>query len=100
MEGQTYEETLIELSHRFSEMEVPVKYVEIDSWWYPKDQFFAVTEWAPDDTKDYIFPNGLVYLQEQTGFKFAAHNRYWSGQNVYATQNGGDYNFDKGKRVL
>lgn len=36
MEGMTFEETFIEMSRVFAERGVPVRYAEIDSWWYPK----------------------------------------------------------------
>ena len=74
-------------------MGIPVKYLEIDSWWYPKDKLLAVVEWTalPD-----IFPNGLDYLQEQTGWPIVAHNRYWSRNTTYDIENGGQYNFIRG----
>ena len=36
---------------------------------------------------------GLCTLQfaEKTGWKFQMHNRRWSEDNVYAKQNGGNY---------
>ena len=40
-----------------------------------------------------IFPNGTQYVQEKTGWVFQGHNRYWAPDNVYATQNGGEYPF-------
>ena len=40
-----------------------------------------------------VFPNGLENLYSKTGLKVVAHNRYWATDNVYATQNGGSYNF-------
>ena len=37
-----------------------------------------------------------------TGWKYVAHNRYWSTANVYAKQNGGDYEFiiEKGGKAI
>jgi hypothetical protein len=40
-----------------------------------------------------IFPHGLAYFQEQTQWSIIAHNRYWSGNTDYASQNGGAYEF-------
>jgi hypothetical protein len=40
-----------------------------------------------------IFPHGLAYFQEQTQWSIIAHNRYWSGNTDYASQNGGTYEF-------
>lgn len=40
-----------------------------------------------------IFPNGLDYLYNQTGWLVQAHNRYWDMDTVYAKANGGPYDF-------
>ena len=36
---------------------------------------------------------GIRALQEATGWKIVAHNRYWSANTDYAEQNGGNYSF-------
>ncbi len=72
-------------------MGVPVRSAEIDSWWYEKDAFYAVVDWTTP--MENIFPNGLVNLQESTGFRMVAHNRYWSRDNIYVD----DYDFIRGK---
>ncbi len=49
------------------------KYIfQIDSWWYYKGELQGVTNWTelPD-----IFPRGLDYVQQATGWPIAAHNR-------------------------
>ena len=63
---------------------------QIDSWWYYKDELQGVSNWSelPE-----IFPNGLDFIQESTGWPMVAHNRYWSKDNVYAEQNGGKFQF-------
>ena len=38
MDGLNYEETLIQLSRDFEAQSLPVRHLEIDSWWYPKDK--------------------------------------------------------------
>lgn len=40
-----------------------------------------------------VFPNGIESLYETTGWFIQAHNKYWAYDNVYATDNGGDYEF-------
>lgn len=40
-----------------------------------------------------IFPDGLDYVYNHTGWAIVGHNRYWSDNNVYAKQNGGQYDF-------
>ena len=36
-----------------------------------------------------IFPDGLDYVRNATGWAIQGHNRYWATNNVYALQNGG-----------
>ena len=36
-----------------------------------------------------IFPDGLDYVRNATGWLIQGHNRYWATNNVYALQNGG-----------
>jgi hypothetical protein len=40
-----------------------------------------------------IFPDGMAYVHQQTGWPFQLHNRFWATDNIYARQNGGDYGF-------
>jgi len=84
-----YEDTFIEMSKQFREKGIPVRSLEIDSYWYEKDLFFAVKNWTvrPD-----LFPNGLKNLAEKTQWKIVAHNRHWSSRNVYTD----DYDFIRG----
>jgi hypothetical protein len=49
-----------------------------------------VSNWSATEK---TFPNGLRPFFEQVNMPFYAHNRYWAADNVYATQNGGDYEF-------
>ena len=63
----------------------------LDSWWYYQDPATAgVTDWIgrPD-----VFPHGNDYLRNKTGWPIMGHNRYWAVENVYATANGGQYDF-------
>jgi hypothetical protein len=75
------------------ESKIPYTYVLIDSWWYFKGHQAGVTDWAPMPRD---FPTGLnatSRLHRTTNWGMQAHNRYWSDQNIYAKQNGGDYEF-------
>ena len=75
--------------------------------WYYQDG--GVSNWEPMED---VFPDGsefgmyiiitsiangfifvVEYVYQATGMLVQAHNRYWSGHAVYATQNGGDYVF-------
>lgn len=91
----TYQNTLVNVYNNDVSLEkIPYKYVLLDSWWYSRaentDTGGGVTEWWP---RSDIFPDGIEYLVQQTGWLVQAHNRYWSDQAVYATANGGDYEF-------
>ena len=50
----------------------------------------GVKEW---DATNSTFPDGLAAFAEKSGWKFQMHNRMWSDDNIYATQNGGKYKF-------
>ena len=40
-----------------------------------------------------VFPHGLNYLYDRTGWVVQGHNRYWSAETTYAKENGGKWNF-------
>ena len=63
---------------------------QIDSWWYYKGPIQGVTNWTAMND---LFPMGLEQVQQQTAWPLAAHNRYWSGLNDYAVENGGSFHF-------
>jgi len=88
--GKTYEETLIDVKSYAVQNSIPYKYILLDSWWYYQGQGSGVKNWVgrPD-----VFPHGNSYLRNQTGWPIMGHNRYWAVDNVYAKQNGGDYDF-------
>ncbi len=69
---------------------LPYGGVLLDSWWYPKDKKGGVTSWTATNK---TFPRGLESFNEKVQLPIVAHNRYWSSENVYAKQNGGQYDF-------
>ena len=89
--NKTMEQTILDVKAYADEAGIPYRHVLLDSWWYyqAKDTG-AVTNWTarPD-----VFPRGMRFLRDRTGWPIVAHNRYWSGENVYAKQNGGDFDF-------
>ncbi|CAG0900286.1 unnamed protein product [Darwinula stevensoni] len=89
-EGMNYEETVLAVVDHLSEIGLPIKYFQLDSWWYPKGADEGVVEWTalPD-----VFPNGLQNLYQAVGLPFLAHNRWFSPETTYATENGGEYEF-------
>ena len=88
MPGGNYEDTVVAIKKYADDIELPIKYILLDSWWYFKGSNGGVSDWAarPD-----VFPGGLQALHQKTGLLVQAHNRYWAADAVYAKQNGGAY---------
>ena len=73
-----------DLANQFKAMDVPIRFLQYDSWWYPKDNTSrrgGVIEW--NALKD-VFPDGLQFLNNKTQMPVVAHNRWWSNITVYA----------------
>ena len=87
---KTYEDTLIDVKVYADSVQIPYKYVLLDSWWYYRGVGAGVSDWVgrPD-----VFPHGMAYLRNKTGWPIMGHNRYWAVDNIYATANGGNYDF-------
>lgn len=85
-----YQDTLLNVLADEKARGVPIKYLQLDSWWYTQGKGGGVTNWSATSK---TFPNGLLPFYEQVKMPFYAHNRYWAAENVYAKQNGGDYDF-------
>eukprot|EP00656_Telonema_subtile_P056933 TRINITY_DN9247_c0_g5_i1.p1 TRINITY_DN9247_c0_g5~~TRINITY_DN9247_c0_g5_i1.p1 ORF type:complete len:792 (-),score=169.10 TRINITY_DN9247_c0_g5_i1:182-2557(-) len=88
--GKTYQDTLIDVKNYAVSEQIPYKYILLDSWWYYQGKGSGVSNWVgrPD-----VFPDGNAYLRNVTGWPIMGHNRYWAVDNVYAKQNGGQYEF-------
>ena len=72
---------------------IPYKVLLIDSYWYFKGEGGGVKNWTAMPS---VFPGGQAGLRDLlalTGWRVTAHNRYWSGNTDYASQNGGGYDF-------
>ncbi|KAK7491665.1 hypothetical protein BaRGS_00017118, partial [Batillaria attramentaria] len=91
-----YAATLNDVRQDAKTRSLPYRYMQIDSWWYPKDSLGAVTTW---DAMDDIFPHGLKALHSDLQLPIAAHNRYWSKNTTYAKQNGGQFDFFIGQNL-
>eukprot|EP01097_Dermamoeba_algensis_P005805 TRINITY_DN3665_c0_g1_i2.p1 TRINITY_DN3665_c0_g1~~TRINITY_DN3665_c0_g1_i2.p1 ORF type:complete len:806 (+),score=207.33 TRINITY_DN3665_c0_g1_i2:122-2539(+) len=83
--GMNYEDTLLDLDRRLTEeYKLPIRYWQLDSWWYPKGINDGVTLW--ESTAD-IFPHGMGYVHDHLlGNKtksFVLHNRYFAPDNDY-----------------
>lgn len=86
----TYQDTILAVKAYADSVKLPYKHWLMDSWWYYQGDGGGVTNWTarPD-----IFPGGTAAVTAQTKWGIVAHNRFWADNNVYATQNGGDYQF-------
>lgn len=77
-QGVNYETTMIDVAQK---IQIPYRYLQLDSWWYYKGIGNGVTEWTPMPD---IFPSGLVALHRRLeNIPFAAHNRFWAYDTVY-----------------
>ena len=72
MENKSYQDTIVELHQQFKLRNIPVSYIDFDSWWYLKGIDNGVKSWT---SLPLVFPDGLEYLFNQTGLQIAAHNR-------------------------
>ncbi|KAK8380448.1 hypothetical protein O3P69_016791 [Scylla paramamosain] len=69
---------------------LPIRRVQLDSWWYYKGAGGGVKNWT--EIPEFL-PEGIAGLHQATGWPIVAHNRYFSGDTDYAQQNGGPYLF-------
>jgi hypothetical protein len=85
-----YQQALEGVHAYAAEQKIPYRHVLLDSWWYTKGDGGGLKEW---DATNSTFPDGLKAFALETNWKFQMHNRYWSDNNVYSTENGGKYKF-------
>ena len=43
--------------------QLPIRYINYDSWWYVKGNDLGVKSWTAQDD---VFPSGMEYLYNQT----------------------------------
>ncbi|CAG0917820.1 unnamed protein product [Notodromas monacha] len=89
-EGMDYHDTMVAVVDYYRQIGVPIRYLQIDSWWYFKGQYDGVMNWT---AKPDVFPYGLQTLHRDIDMPIVAHNRYFAPDTSYAQQNGGEYEF-------
>ena len=89
--GKDYQQTLIDVKDYADQEAIPYKYVLLDSWWYYQGVGGGVTNWI--GRPGISSRTATTYLRNKTGWPIMGHNRFWAVDNVYCTQNGGDYDF-------
>jgi hypothetical protein len=85
-----YVGTLLRVRNEFRAMHIPLGYVQLDSWFYPKGHD---GEWRSNDplgggTYLYraareLFPEGLASFQRRLGVPLVTHNRWIDEQSPY-----------------
>jgi hypothetical protein len=89
-----YAGTLLAVRDQFRKLGVPLGYMQLDSWWYPKGvnaRWNSVSSALPDGESIYradkeLFPDGLAAFQQSLGLPIATHARWISTASPYRTQ--------------
>ena len=89
--GKNYETTLKDVvAYYQTQGSIPVAYVQLDSWWYPKG---AAQSWSDSSSGIYqytahptVFPNGLASFQQSTGLGLITHARWIDTASPYRSQ--------------
>lgn len=92
--GLGYIGTLLAVRDEFAAKGVPLGYLQLDSWWYPKG---VANTWEGDAFNDRggvnlyqadatLFPNGLANFQQQLGLPLFTHCRWIDSASPYASQ--------------
>jgi hypothetical protein len=90
-ESKGYAGTLLAVRDELKRLDVPIGYMQIDSWFYPKGPQsrwetkgntpeFGETEYRADKT---LFPDGLKKFQQDLGLPLVTHARWIAPQSPY-----------------
>ena len=85
----TPQDVLIHLFETFRNNSLPVKYTQLDAYWYPFIQKNGNCK-LNDSVKENVFPKGLKYLEEQIGPLLLYSGPTCESSN-YWKENGGDW---------
>ncbi|HTX06426.1 MAG TPA: hypothetical protein VMD06_11420 [Steroidobacteraceae bacterium] len=83
-----YEGTLLAVRDAYRKLGVAAAYMELDSWWYPKEQGNSLAAMAVNGETVYranpqLFPQGLRAFHEQLGLPFVVHARWVAEDSPY-----------------
>ncbi len=85
-----YEGTLLAIRDEFKQKGIPLGYMQLDSWWYPKG---SSQDWTANGSGLYqyvaapaLFPDGLPHFQTNLGLPLVTHNRWIDGSSPYRSQ--------------
>ncbi|MEV7090455.1 CBM35 domain-containing protein [Streptomyces sp. NPDC093085] len=86
-ETKGYAGTLLAVRDEWRSQQIPMGYMQLDSWWYPKG---PNGDWRslPDGTYLYeaskeLFPNGLAAFQKELGMPLVTHARWMDKSSPY-----------------
>jgi hypothetical protein len=89
-----YAGTLLAVRDQFNKLGVPLGYMQLDSWWYPKGanaRWDSVSSALPDGEYTYradkeLFPDSLAAFEQTLGLPMVTHARWISTASPYHTQ--------------
>lgn len=80
-----YEGTLLAVRDKYKKLGVPIAYMQLDSWWYPKGKGNG-----PGENGETVyrvdpryFPNGLQAFHKEIGVPFVVHARWIAPNSPY-----------------
>ncbi|HOO57266.1 MAG TPA: hypothetical protein PLN69_10610 [bacterium] len=78
---KNYETSLLEMNRYMLEEKIPARYMQMDSYWYPKsEEDYGLMVWEPLEE---MFPEGFESFQKKLGLKMTFHNRYFAIDSPY-----------------
>ena len=85
-----YEGTLQAVYNSFKQAGIPLGYMQLDDWWYPKGpkdiwsaRNYGIYTYNADPN---LFPNGLLAFQQQLGIPLMTHAKYVDSSSPYHSQ--------------
>lgn len=85
-----YPGTLLAVRDEFRAQNLPLGYVQLDSWWYPKG---VAQDWSDRTTGAYtltaapaVFPNGLAQFRSMLGLPLVVHSRWIDSSSPYRSR--------------
>ena len=83
--GKNGQDTIIDVKkYVVDELGLPVKYVLMDSWWYQQSGGHGDYHFDYNMSGNItLFPNGIEYVQKNTGWTFQTQNRPWAVDTWY-----------------
>ncbi|MEW1861108.1 CBM35 domain-containing protein [Streptomyces sp. NPDC088194] len=89
-QAKGYTGTLLAVRDEWAAQNIPMGYMQLDSWWYPKGPDGKWDD-LPDGTSLYeadqeLFPDGLAAFQQELGMPLVTHARWMDQSSPYHGQ--------------